>query len=60
MRQALYFEHAGALKAAYPEVEGRTGGVAAVANAVLPMFLDQQPLGVIVLDFGRATRLHAR
>ncbi|WP_161883530.1 GAF domain-containing protein [Deinococcus alpinitundrae] len=53
MRQALYFEHAGALKAAYPEIESRTGGVTAAANAVLPMFLDEQPLGVIVLDFSQ-------
>ncbi|WP_161883796.1 GAF domain-containing protein [Deinococcus alpinitundrae] len=51
MHEALYFEHAGALKAAYPEIESRTGALAAVANATLPMFLDQQPLGVIVLDF---------
>jgi len=52
IRQALYFEHAGTLKTAYPEIESRTGGLAAVANALLPMFLDKQPLGVIVLDFG--------
>ncbi|WP_161883492.1 ATP-binding protein [Deinococcus alpinitundrae] len=51
MHQAMYFEHAGALKAAYPELESRTGGRAAIANAALPMFLDGQPLGVIVLDF---------
>ncbi|UQN10839.1 ATP-binding protein [Deinococcus sp. QL22] len=51
MREALYFEHAGALKEAYPELESRTGGLAAIANATLPMFLDDQPLGVIVLDF---------
>ncbi len=51
MRYALYFEHAGALKAAYPELERRTGAVAAVASAVLPMFLDGRPLGSLVLDF---------
>ncbi|UQN08989.1 GAF domain-containing protein [Deinococcus sp. QL22] len=51
MREALYFEDAGALKAAYPELERRTGGLLPVANATLPMFLDGQPLGVIVLDF---------
>ncbi|WP_161883877.1 GAF domain-containing protein [Deinococcus alpinitundrae] len=51
MHEALYFEHAGALKQAYPEIESRTGALAAVANATLPMFLDHRPLGVIVLDF---------
>ncbi|WP_407543203.1 GAF domain-containing protein (plasmid) [Deinococcus radiomollis] len=51
MKEALYFEDAGALKAAYPELESRTGGLLPVANATLPMFLDGQPLGVIVLDF---------
>ncbi|UQN05063.1 GAF domain-containing protein [Deinococcus sp. QL22] len=51
MREALYFEYAGALKEAYPELESRTGGLAAIANAALPMFLDNRPLGVIVLDF---------
>jgi len=51
MREAMYFEHAGAMKAAYPELESRTGALTAIANAALPMFLDRQPLGVIVLDF---------
>ncbi|MGY2895086.1 GAF domain-containing protein [Deinococcus sp. UYEF24] len=51
MKEALYFEDAGALKKAYPELERRTGGLLPVANATLPMFLDGQPLGVIVLDF---------
>ncbi|MFB9993552.1 GAF domain-containing protein [Deinococcus oregonensis] len=51
MKEALYFESAGALKAAYPDLESRTGGLAAIANAALPMFLDHRPLGVIVLDF---------
>ncbi|UBV44124.1 GAF domain-containing protein (plasmid) [Deinococcus taeanensis] len=51
MREALYFEDAGALKASYPDLERRTGGRALVANAALPMFLDHRPLGVIVLDF---------
>ncbi|MFC5849346.1 sensor histidine kinase [Deinococcus petrolearius] len=49
--EALFFEHPGDLKQAYPELEARTGGIAAVASAVLPMFLDGQPLGVLVLDF---------
>jgi len=51
MKVALYFEDAGALKGAYPELESRTGGLLPVANATLPMFLDHRPLGVIVLDF---------
>lgn len=51
MKEARYFEDAGTLKNAYPELESRTGGVLPVANATLPMFLDGQPLGVIVLDF---------
>ncbi|WP_161883543.1 GAF domain-containing protein [Deinococcus alpinitundrae] len=51
MQVALYFEHAGALKTAYPDLESRTGVLAAIANAALPMFLEGRPLGVIVLDF---------
>ncbi|WP_407543260.1 PAS domain S-box protein (plasmid) [Deinococcus radiomollis] len=51
MGVARYFEEAGELKGAYPELEGRTGRLLPVANATLPMFLDNQPLGVIVLDF---------
>ncbi|WP_407572711.1 GAF domain-containing protein [Deinococcus altitudinis] len=51
MQEALYFEQVGELKAAYPELERRTGALAAVSSAMLPMFLDRRPLGVIVLDF---------
>lgn len=51
MKQAMYFEHAGALRTTYPDLESRTGALAAVANAALPMFLDERPFGVIVLDF---------
>lgn len=47
----LFFSNSGDLAAAYPELEARTGGVAAVASAVLPMVEDGRPLGVIVLDF---------
>ncbi|CAM3292214.1 GAF domain-containing protein [Deinococcus saxicola] len=47
----LFFEQAGTLVAAYPDLEARTGGVAAVASAVLPLVEDGRPLGVIVLDF---------
>ncbi|WP_407572914.1 GAF domain-containing protein [Deinococcus altitudinis] len=50
-QKALYFEHAGELKAVYPELEAQTGALAAVATAVLPMFLDGRPLGTLVLDF---------
>ncbi|WP_295816567.1 ATP-binding protein [uncultured Deinococcus sp.] len=50
-REALYFEHAGDLNRAYPELEARTGGVAAVATAVLPMRLDDSPMGTLILDF---------
>ncbi|WP_407543209.1 GAF domain-containing protein (plasmid) [Deinococcus radiomollis] len=51
MKEARYFEYAGELQDAYPELESRTGPLAVVANATLPMFLDHRPLGVIVLDF---------
>jgi signal transduction histidine kinase len=47
----LFFPQSGDLVAAYPELEARTGGVAAVASAVLPMVEGGRPLGVIVLDF---------
>jgi signal transduction histidine kinase len=51
LRESRYFEQVGALREAYPELEARTGALAAVANAVLPLFSDGRPLGVIVLDF---------
>lgn len=50
-REPLFFEQAGDLVRAYPELEAQTGGVVAVATAVLPMFLEDQSLGVIILDF---------
>ncbi|MBB5233876.1 GAF domain-containing protein [Deinococcus budaensis] len=50
-REALFFEHEGDLVRAYPQLETRTGGVGAVATAVVPMSLDRQPLGVLILDF---------
>ncbi|MGY2897063.1 GAF domain-containing protein [Deinococcus sp. UYEF24] len=50
-REALYFEHADKLIGLYPELEARTGAVAAVAIAVLPMVLDDRPIGSLVLDF---------
>ncbi|TSA79410.1 PAS domain-containing protein [Deinococcus detaillensis] len=47
----LFFNASGDMVRAYPELERHTGGVAAVASAVLPMVEAGQPLGVIVLDF---------
>ncbi|UQN10752.1 ATP-binding protein [Deinococcus sp. QL22] len=50
-REALYFESAAALNAVYPHLEARTGGVAAVTTAVVPIFLEDQALGSLILDF---------
>lgn len=50
-QEALFFEHEGALMRAYPELEAHTDGRAPVATAVLPMILDDRPLGTIILDF---------
>ncbi|AFZ69609.1 ATP-binding protein [Deinococcus peraridilitoris] len=50
-REPLFFELQGDLVRAYPELEERTGAIAPLTNAVLPMFLDERPLGTIVLDF---------
>ncbi|CAM4128081.1 ATP-binding protein [Deinococcus marmoris] len=50
-RKPLFFEHAGAVQAAYPELEARTGARASVASAVLPMFLGQVALGSLVIEF---------
>jgi signal transduction histidine kinase len=49
--EALFFEHHGTLVKAYPKLEAHTGSIAAVATAVLPMFLDDRPLGALILDF---------
>ncbi|GMA15469.1 hypothetical protein GCM10025871_18000 [Deinococcus metallilatus] len=49
--EALFFEHEGAMLAAYPALAVRAGTHTPVASAVLPMFLDGAPLGVLVLDF---------
>ncbi len=49
--EPLFFEHQAALVQAYPELAARTEGIPAVATAVLPMFLDDHPLGAIILDF---------
>lgn len=48
---ALFFEHEGELLRAYPGLEARMDGVVSVATAALPMFLDGQPLGALILDF---------
>ncbi|ADV68263.1 ATP-binding protein [Deinococcus maricopensis] len=51
-RTPLFFEQDRALARAYPAVEARTGTTAPIAaTAGLPMFLDDHPLGVLVLDF---------
>ncbi|MFB9993907.1 ATP-binding protein [Deinococcus oregonensis] len=50
-REGLFFGHSGALTQAYPELETRMGRSAAVATAVLPMILDDRPLGTLILDF---------
>jgi len=47
----LFFSHGGDLVRAYPQLEAQTGGMAAVASAVLPMVKNGEPIGVIVLDF---------
>lgn len=49
-QQPMFFEHQDALIATFPELKTRTGSVP-VARAVLPMFLDECPLGTLVLDF---------
>ncbi|ADY27344.1 GAF sensor signal transduction histidine kinase (plasmid) [Deinococcus proteolyticus MRP] len=49
--EALFFEEQGELVRTYPALEERSGAVAPVANAVLPMFLDHRPLGTLILDF---------
>ncbi|THF70785.1 GAF domain-containing protein [Deinococcus sp. Arct2-2] len=50
-REALYFEHQAALTAAYPDLNAPPVWVEVVATAVVPMLLDDQALGVIVLVF---------
>ncbi|WP_022802693.1 sensor histidine kinase [Deinococcus ficus] len=51
-KEPLFFERDRDLAQAYPNVERRTGAVSPVAaTAVLPMFLDDRPLGVLVVDF---------
>lgn len=50
-RQALFFEHEGDLLRTYPDLETRGAIPLPVATAVLPMVLDEQPLGLLILDF---------
>ncbi|AFZ69189.1 ATP-binding protein [Deinococcus peraridilitoris] len=47
----LFFEHQDDLLRAYPELAAQSGVTLPVATAVLPMFLDERPLGTLVLDF---------
>lgn len=49
--EALFFEHQAALIAAYPDLTAPALGVAVVATAVVPIFLETRALGVIVLVF---------
>ncbi|GGR19355.1 GAF domain-containing protein [Deinococcus ruber] len=49
-QQPMFFEHQDALIATFPELNARIGGVP-VASALLPMFLDERPLGTLLLDF---------
>jgi len=48
--QALYFEQQSVLLEAYPQLRKRAADIP-VASAVLPMFLDGQPLGLLIIDF---------
>lgn len=50
-REALFFEHTGDLDGASPGLDARTIGSTAVGIAVLPMVLEDRPLGVIILEF---------
>ncbi|WP_189092251.1 GAF domain-containing protein [Deinococcus ruber] len=49
--QALYFEQQNDLLEAYPQFSKRADAGTPVARAVLPMYLDEQPLGVLIFDF---------
>jgi signal transduction histidine kinase/putative methionine-R-sulfoxide reductase with GAF domain len=49
--QPLFFEQAGELVLAYPDLGAATGKAAAVSSAVLPMTLNGKPLGTHILDF---------
>ncbi|GGR34702.1 EAL domain-containing protein [Deinococcus ruber] len=53
-RLPLFFDHLDALLAAYPSLKGPMDGWKTVASAVLPILVDDQPQGVIVLDFRQA------
>ncbi|MFB9991278.1 ATP-binding protein [Deinococcus oregonensis] len=50
-QQPLFFEHSEQLKQLYPSLEQDTGAIGPVASAVLPIVLEDQSLGVLVLDF---------
>ncbi|AFZ69613.1 sensor histidine kinase [Deinococcus peraridilitoris] len=50
-QEALFFEDSATLKAEYPQLEHETGALSPLASAVLPIVLNEQALGVLVLDF---------
>ncbi|UBV44199.1 GAF domain-containing protein (plasmid) [Deinococcus taeanensis] len=50
-QEPLFFGNSDDLKRLYPQLEEETGAVGPVASAVLPILLDGQALGVLVLDF---------
>ncbi|AFZ67089.1 GAF domain-containing protein [Deinococcus peraridilitoris] len=50
-QEALFFEDSETLKAEYPQLEQETGAFSPLGCAVLPIVLDGQALGVLVLDF---------
>ncbi|MGM9321002.1 ATP-binding protein [Deinococcus aquaticus] len=49
-RESLFFADQGALLRSYPELEVRAAGAGAVATAVLPMTLDDQLSGALVVN----------
>ena len=48
---ARYFEHRDALRQAFPDIGERTGAMMAVATAILPLIVQDRPLGSMVLEF---------
>ncbi|ULH17613.1 GAF domain-containing protein (plasmid) [Deinococcus sp. KNUC1210] len=50
-KQALYFERQSVLLETYPQLVERSDASTPAACAVLPMYLDEQPLGVLIVEF---------
>ncbi len=50
-RQPLFFEQPGDLIKRFPQLEQRISPASPVATAILPLFLEDQLLGAIILDF---------